>query len=246
MTGPIADRRDRHGQIDQPAVLALAYGFEVIDALAGFHLADDDVFFERPIVGNDQCNASPHGLVCCESEDAFGRLVPGRDDAVEILPDDRVVGGINDRGEVSGGTLGLLRRCQIARHLRCANDLPRVATDRRHRHGQVDQVSVLALPHGLEMVQLLAGADLADNEILFIEAVAWNDQADMPADGLLGREAENAFGRFVPGGDDAFQRFADDRIVRRLDNRGQPCLRDERRIGIYKISHFKARVKHCA
>ena len=39
------------------------------------------------------------------AEHAFGRLVPGRDDAVQILADDRVVGRFDDPGEMANGDI---------------------------------------------------------------------------------------------------------------------------------------------
>ncbi len=80
---------------------------------------------------------------------------------------------------------------------------------------------VLPLPDRLEVRDRLAGPDARQDHVFFGLPIGGNDHADRLADGFGGGVAEHAFGRAVPGGDDAVQILADDGIVGRFDDAGE-------------------------
>src|SRR6185369_2249272 len=68
--------------------------------------------------------------------------------------------------------------------------------------------------------------DAVDDLDFFASAILRDDQADVLADGLVRRIAEHPLGGPVPRRDDALEGLGDDRIVRRIDDRGQTRRRD--------------------
>jgi hypothetical protein len=74
------------------------------------------------------------------------------------------------------------------------------------------------------MIHPLSGPDLAKDIGLFILAIGWDDDVDGLADYLIRLPAENPLGAPIPGGDDSFERFADDGIIRGFDDGGEPRL----------------------
>src|ERR1700674_3642990 len=99
MARSILDRRNRKGQIDQGSVLTHADSLEMIDALASSEPSNNLRFFVPSILGNDQSDVLAHGLFAGVAEQSFRALVPTRDDAVECLADDGVVGGIHNSSQ---------------------------------------------------------------------------------------------------------------------------------------------------
>ena len=79
----------------------------------------------------------------------------------------------------------------------------------------------------------LTGADACEDQFFFGLPVGRNDHADRLADRLGGGVAEHPLGRPIPRRDDAVQILADDRVVRRFDDRHEPpvarvaCTRSE-------------------
>ena len=71
------------------------------------------------------------------------------------------------------------------------------------------------------MVDPLAAAYALQNAAHFIEAIRRHENRDRLADDLLRRVAEDPLRAGVPGGDDAVQIFADDRVVGRFDYGGE-------------------------
>src|ERR1700759_659542 len=73
------------------------------------------------------------------------------------------------------------------------------------------------------MVDALATSDARQDSALLVLAVVRNDDRDGLPDRLRGRVAENPLRTAVPAGDDAVQVLADDRIVARFDDGGEPA-----------------------
>src|SRR5689334_5763111 len=57
---------------------------------------------------------------------------------------------------------------------------------------------------------------------LLAQAVRRDEDGDGVADGFGGAVAEDPLGPLVPSADDALERLADDRVVRRLDDSREP------------------------
>ena len=97
----VADRR--HGQRDrhQRSVLAAADGLEVVEAIAAANAGQRLVFLGLAILRDQPADRRTDHLGGTVAEHPLRRLVPRLDDAVEILADDRVVGGLDDGGEAA-------------------------------------------------------------------------------------------------------------------------------------------------
>src|SRR5690606_35610264 len=96
---------------------------------------------------------------------------------------------------------------------------------------EIDEAAVLAAAHRLEMLNALARLHAVDDRA-FLAAALFGDQGEnRPADDFLGPVTEQAFGGWVPAGDDAVEPFADDRIVRAFDERGEMRATFEGRLG---------------
>jgi len=99
----IPDRRYRHRDVDQASILAPADCFKRLDAFAANNAFDDRPFFHRTgrpeirmVIGLPKHFFFPPGT----PEEPFRAVVPARDDAIEVLGHDGVVGGIHDRGQL--------------------------------------------------------------------------------------------------------------------------------------------------
>ena len=80
---------------------------------------------------------------------------------------------------------------------------------------------VLPSPDGVELLDPLTAGQGGEDRRLFVLAVGWYQQGDRLAHDLVRGIAEDPMGRFVPAGDDAGQRLADDGVSRRIDDRRQ-------------------------
>jgi hypothetical protein len=72
-----------------------------------------------------------------------------------------------------------------------------------------------------------ASRDPIDDRRFLVLAVRGDDHADRLADRLRRCIAEHAFSRWIPRKDDAVQVFADDRVIRRGDQRSEQRSRIE-------------------
>ena len=94
---PVAHGRDRERDLDQRAVLAPAHGLEALDPLAAADAPEDGRHLVLPARGGEERDVAADDLPGRVAEEALGGGVPARDDAVEVLADDRVVGARDDR-----------------------------------------------------------------------------------------------------------------------------------------------------
>src|SRR5215831_9882829 len=85
------------------------------------------------------------------------------------------------------------------------------------------------------MVRAFATLEPPENFSLFLLAVGKNEHRNGPADGFLGGVAEQALRAFVPTGDNALEVYADDGVVRGIDNRSQ-CT--DSSIGALPLGHI--------
>src|SRR5262245_51065202 len=56
--------------------------------------------------------------------------------------------------------------------------------------------------------------------------IVWNEDRDVLTDGFRSRVTENLFCPTIPAGDHSIERFADDRVIGRLDNRRKVRARE--------------------
>ena len=74
------------------------------------------------------------------------------------------------------------------------------------------------------MLDPFTTANPLQDRSLLVLPFSGNDQMDRLANRLLGLVAEEPLGPGIPGEDPPLERLADDRILRRLNNRGQKRL----------------------
>src|SRR5207237_10587306 len=89
LAGLIADRRDRQGDIDEPAVLRLADRLVMVDPLAVAQAAQDHRLFVPTVRGNDQRDGLADRLLGGVAEQAARPGMPGGDESAERLADVR-------------------------------------------------------------------------------------------------------------------------------------------------------------
>jgi hypothetical protein len=77
----------------------LPHRFIMIDAFAAPDALNDDRFLVLAIGGNDDRDRLSDHFLREIAEQALRRPVPTGDDPVDILADDRIIGGVDDRRE---------------------------------------------------------------------------------------------------------------------------------------------------
>ena len=98
-----ADRRDGERDDDLPAVLGQPLGLVVLESLAGEHLVEDPPLLADAVRGDQHRDRLTDRLVLRVAVDPRGGRVPARDDALDVLAEDRVARRTrrsprNDRG----------------------------------------------------------------------------------------------------------------------------------------------------
>ncbi len=92
--------------IERFPVLANADCFEVIDSLPSFDTLKDRGFLAPPVSRDDEHNVPADRFFGSVPKHPLRALIPAGDYAVQIFADDRVVGGIHDRSQQTGCSLG--------------------------------------------------------------------------------------------------------------------------------------------
>ena len=217
------DRRHGQGDRDEGPVLPQPDGFEVIDRprRAGWRArtwSSSDCRSAGMISADRPADDLGRGV----AEQPLGGGVPRHDRPVQILADDRVVARLDDGGEMPGVPLEPAALGDVAGDLRDADNPAVRRHDRRDRQGDVDAAAVLADADGIVVVDALAGAEPAQQDLLFFGVqLGRNDDADRLPDHLSRGVAEHPLGRPIPGGDRRREVFADDGVVGRRDDAGQ-------------------------
>ncbi|OLB63659.1 MAG: hypothetical protein AUI11_00500 [Acidobacteria bacterium 13_2_20CM_2_66_4] len=95
----VPNRRDRERNRNERAILAAAPRFVVFDRVSASDAAQDLLFFREPLRRDDERDRAADDFAGRVAEHALGRGVPRLHDAVQVLADDRVVRGGDDRSE---------------------------------------------------------------------------------------------------------------------------------------------------
>ena len=98
--------------------------------------------------------------------------------------------------------------------------------DRRDRQRDVDALAILANADCFVMVDAFAGANPAQDVVLFLVELRRNDQADRLPDRLSLGVPEDPLGRPIPGGDRPGEVLADDGVVGRCHDARKPEMGD--------------------
>src|ERR1700722_15742627 len=107
-TAVVSYGRDREGNINSISILAEPYGLKVINPFACPYFCQNHTLVIEELRRNEDRNRSTDNLCRFISEDALGALIPVSHDSVQILADNCVIGGLDDRGHAVQGKLGLL------------------------------------------------------------------------------------------------------------------------------------------
>ena len=111
-----------------------------------------------------------------------------------------------------------------------AGDLAPLAADGRDRERDVDDAAVLSEPLGLVVLDVLPVEDAAQDPLLLAGAIGRDQDPDRPSDHLVLAVEIEALRAGIPARDDAVAVLAEDRVVRRVDDRlGVACRRRLRR-----------------
>ena len=103
----------------------------MIDPLATADTRQDAWLFVVAFLRDQGENRLADDLIRRIAEQALGALVPAHDGAVEVLADDRVVGGFDDGGEVLGRMLTDFPLTNIEQHVHGAHQRAGCVIDRR-------------------------------------------------------------------------------------------------------------------
>ena len=101
----------------------------------------------------------------------------------------------------------------VPRDLRRADDRAFGVPNRRNGQRDVEKTSVLAHPHGLEMLDVFTPNDSREDVLLFTNPLRRYEHRNRLPDGLVRRVSKDPLSPFVPRQDHALQRLADDRVI---------------------------------
>ena len=185
-----------------------------------------------PAIGlrHQEADIPAHHFDRRKAEQLLRRRAEGLHDAARVYHDH----GVGDGGEhrlqmrlaFLEGDLGLPRRRDVARDFRGADQRTLAIPDGRDAHRHIYDCPVLAAAAGLEMVNLLPGADAGQNGVFFGLHARRQQPCDGLPDHLPGAVAKDPLRGAIPVRDDAVHRLADDGIVRRGDDGCQPAVGD--------------------
>ena len=211
----IAYRRNGDRDGDASAVLRNAGRIEMLDALALAQLRDNSALLILQLRRDDERDGLSDRLLCRVSKGAHRPGVPGLDDAAGV------VGGLDDRCEQCARALEASLLADVAGILRSADDPALPIQDRRYCQRDFDPATILGDARGLEVIDPLAAPDFLQDLLLFRVQLRRNDDRDRLADDLVSLVAKDARGTCIPGADLSVEGFADDRILRGVDDRGE-------------------------
>ena len=141
--GLVLHGRDRQRHVDHATIFRAAHRVEVIESFTAPEPAENVLLLLEPIMGDDHLDRPPDHLRRLVPEDPRGAGIPARDDAVERLAYDRVVGCFDDRRQECAHLLGALPLGDVSREALGVDEASLVPEDAR-----VDQdgleVAVLA------------------------------------------------------------------------------------------------------
>ena len=213
LPGVIADRRYRQRNRNERPVLAPPDRFKVIDALAAADACEDFVLLVQPILRDDDRDGLSHCFMRGVPEHPLRCPIPRLDDTVEILADDRVVGGVDDRAQSVLLAFENRLGADVTSNLGGSDDPIVLVSNRRDGQRDGNERAVLPLPHCLEVFDPFAPANAAKHVVFLVSAILWNDLSDRLANHVGCGEAEQLLRRRIPRLHDPFEIFAHDGIV---------------------------------
>ncbi len=109
----------------------------------------------------------------------------------------------------------------VASNFRCAYDLAARILDGRYSQRHIQQRTIFTHADCFELVHTFAPLESLKNLRFFKLAVRRNEHRDGLPDGLLRGIAERTLRAFVPTGDNPVSVFANDGVLRGIDDRSQ-------------------------
>ena len=247
----VADRRDLQHDVQHDLVLPHPLRLVLLDFFAPPEPGQDLGEIVGEVRRCEQRDRAADGLLRGVAVHSLRAEVPGLDRSLDVLADDRVVGGFDDRRELAGGDLNPPALAHIPNER--GREAPLVGVDRCQRDVDRELAAVLAAPDRLlvdeddvarlvnepALVRLQRGHGDVDGELLAVPAAA--ERVDHPHRGgswkVLGQEVldrlsehlvapvpEEALGFGVDELHGAAFVDDDDRIGSRLDEAAEPLL----------------------
>ena len=131
----ISERGHRQRNIDQTSILAAPDSFIVFDLLATSYALKNYGFLMQEVPWKQKGDRFADDLIGCVPEKAFGSRVPAGNHAIQVLTDDGVIRGLDDRGEQLPCLLCVRAFGEINQHVHRTDDIAsRIMQRRRVRH----------------------------------------------------------------------------------------------------------------
>ena len=197
------------------SILAAADGLEVVEAIAAANAGQRLVFLGLAILRDQPPDRRADHLGGGVAEHPLGRLVPGLDDAVEVLADDRVVGGLDDGGEAARDAIAIASVKLTAQQ----DDAGAVAgLEGKRRDGQrARAVAVLAVAtERLDITDRFAGHRAPPELDVLCPLCRRHDDLDRAAGGVGFGPSVLLFGAVVPRDNEALGIDTDDGVAGEL------------------------------
>src|ERR1700722_7611392 len=142
-TGLVPDRRNRHRHAKSLAALLNSDGVVMIDSAPGSELSEDLVFLILEFLRNEPQNRLSYHLLRGVTEHPECSFVPSLDDTVQILADDGVLRGIDNRCQPESAVIILGAVGHVVCDFRRAENLACFVPNRRDRDGDWKSFTIL-------------------------------------------------------------------------------------------------------
>src|SRR6202022_1467308 len=185
---------------------------------------EDGVLFCVVFPGDQDLDGLADDLFCHIAKDSLGPFVPAGNDTVEIFTDNCIIARFHNGREQKRGVYLALALRNVTSDLRRPDDLTLRVSDRRDGQRDINQASIFAPTNCFIMVNAFASSDLLKNKRLLVSTILWDQYRHGLPDNFRGLISEEPGCCVVPAADDAVEIFADNCVIRRVDD-GRQALR---------------------
>src|SRR5262245_14407397 len=117
--------------------------------------------------------------------------------------------------------LRLLLARYVASNFGCSHNRSITIVYRRNRQRDIQSSPIFGEANGFEVIDFLTATNLFEDKILLCLALGRNYHPDRLANHLSGAISKHPLRGQIPRGNDAFESFADDGVIARVDDRIQ-------------------------
>ncbi len=164
------------------------------------------------LLGNNPQDRLPDHLLRRIAKHPAGRLVPARNDPIQRLRHDRIIGRLDDRRQPKRRLLRPPPLTDVMGNLRRSDNPPRVIPHRGDRQRHLDQLAILLDAPRLILMKALARLDLLQDLGLFPMQALWNQPKDRLPHHLLRGIPEHPARRLIPTRNGPRRIFADNSV----------------------------------